>query len=119
MLLSKAWSVRALQFLRRLPSITAPPKSKILPSNVSIEEENSPGYKAEDYYPVRLGDILNKRYQILSKLGFGVFSTVWLARDTQRCDSLLYYFSFSHKDIALAGSPIDMWPLRLILAFSQ
>ena len=46
-----------------------------------VEEEQTPGYKAEDYYPASIGEVLNSRYQIVSKLGFGVNSTVWLARD--------------------------------------
>lgn len=33
------------------------------------------------YYPAHLGEILKNRYQIVGKLGFGVSSTVWFARD--------------------------------------
>ncbi|KAK6507632.1 hypothetical protein TWF481_006058 [Arthrobotrys musiformis] len=34
------------------------------------------------YHPVVLGDtLMDKRYTILRKLGYGAFSTVWLARD--------------------------------------
>ena len=33
------------------------------------------------YHPVRLGDLFNNRYSILRKLGWGHFSTVWLAWD--------------------------------------
>ncbi|PYI05449.1 kinase-like protein [Aspergillus sclerotiicarbonarius CBS 121057] len=47
----------------------------------TIEEETLPTYKAEKYYPVRLGEVLDGRYQILAKLGYGVTSTVWLGRD--------------------------------------
>ncbi|KFY31260.1 hypothetical protein V493_01268 [Pseudogymnoascus sp. VKM F-4281 (FW-2241)] len=35
----------------------------------------------EQYYPARIGDILFSRYRIVGKLGFGISSTVWLARD--------------------------------------
>jgi serine/threonine protein kinase len=31
-----------------------------------------------------IGDVLNKRYQIVDKLGYGGYSTVWLARDVQQ-----------------------------------
>ncbi|PYH37520.1 CMGC protein kinase [Aspergillus neoniger CBS 115656] len=48
---------------------------------VAIEEETLPTYNAEKYYPVRLGDILHGRYQVVAKLGYGVTSTVWLGRD--------------------------------------
>lgn len=33
------------------------------------------------YHPVRLGDLFNNRYSIIRKLGWGHFSTVWLAWD--------------------------------------
>ncbi|KAJ4253304.1 hypothetical protein NW762_010459 [Fusarium torreyae] len=46
-----------------------------------IEEEIFPDYVASRYYPVRIGEILKDRYQIVGKLGFGASSTVWLARD--------------------------------------
>lgn len=46
-----------------------------------VEEETLPGYVASRYYPTRIGEILQDRYQIVGKLGFGVTSTVWLARD--------------------------------------
>ncbi|KIX07001.1 uncharacterized protein Z518_04977 [Rhinocladiella mackenziei CBS 650.93] len=46
-----------------------------------IEEETLPKYNADHFYPVRLGDVLNDRYKILVKLGFGMTATVWLAKD--------------------------------------
>ncbi len=33
------------------------------------------------YHPVHVGDVFNKRYEVLSKLGWGYFSTVWLCID--------------------------------------
>ena len=33
------------------------------------------------YHPVAVGDVLNGRYQVQSKLGWGAFSTVWRVRD--------------------------------------
>ncbi|XP_041654541.1 SRSF protein kinase 3 [Cheilinus undulatus] len=33
------------------------------------------------YHPVQIGDTLNGRYQVVSKLGWGYFSTVWLCLD--------------------------------------
>lgn len=41
-------------------------------------------YTRGGYHPVMIGDVLNKRYQIVDKLGHGGYSTVWLARDTQQ-----------------------------------
>lgn len=33
------------------------------------------------FYPICLGDVLNERYLIEHKIGFGGFSTVWMAHD--------------------------------------
>jgi hypothetical protein len=46
-----------------------------------IEEEDLPLYKAENYYPASIGQVLESRYQIVSKLGYGTSSTVWLCRN--------------------------------------
>ncbi|KAK2771986.1 hypothetical protein FQN53_004823 [Emmonsiellopsis sp. PD_33] len=35
------------------------------------------------YHPVMIGDVLHDRYHIVDKLGFGGYSTVWLARDSR------------------------------------
>ena len=41
-------------------------------------------YRPGGFHPVNLGDTLQDgRYVIRHKLGYGGFSTVWLARDTQ------------------------------------
>ena len=45
------------------------------------EEVETPcRYKPGGYHPVHLGDIY-QRYKVIHKLGFGSYSTVWLARD--------------------------------------
>ena len=59
-----------------------------------IEEERLPGYRAEEFFPVRLGDIYQSRYRVVAKLGFGTASTVWLCRDLRlskppRCDRVI------------------------------
>ena len=44
----------------------------------------SPGwYRPGGYHPVHLGDVYCQRYKVINKLGFGTYSTVWLARDYQ------------------------------------
>ena len=48
-----------------------------------IEEETVPTYEADRFYPVRIGEVFNSRYQVLGKLGYGATSTVWLCRDLQ------------------------------------
>ncbi|TPX14840.1 uncharacterized protein E0L32_004949 [Thyridium curvatum] len=46
-----------------------------------IEEERLPFYNRDDYYPMRIGEVVNKHYQVVAKLGYGTSSTVWLCRD--------------------------------------
>ena len=49
-----------------------------------VPAEDLTRYCPGRYHPVHLGDSFNDgRYEILHKLGFGAFSTVWLARDLQ------------------------------------
>ncbi|KAG0648290.1 Serine threonine-kinase SRPK [Hyphodiscus hymeniophilus] len=57
---------------------------KILPSDVLVEEERVPGYRPEFYYPANPGEVVNNRYKILTKVGWGTASTVWLAEDLER-----------------------------------
>ncbi|KAJ3284380.1 serine/threonine protein kinase, CMGC group, partial [Borealophlyctis nickersoniae] len=48
----------------------------------SEEEEDAEDYCKGGYHPVNIGDSFNEgRYTILRKLGWGHFSTVWLAQD--------------------------------------
>jgi hypothetical protein len=55
----------------------------LLDSAEKIEEETLPWYSQERFYPVKIGEIFQSRYQVVGKLGFGAYSTVWLCRDLQ------------------------------------
>jgi len=60
----------------------------VLADDQNEEESNSEDEGIEDYvkggyHPVFRGEILNGRYVILQKLGWGHFSTVWLTRDVK------------------------------------
>ena len=68
-------------------SSSRPPR--ILPASVLVEEEQVPGYRPEFYYPANPGEVLNNRYKILTKVGWGTASTVWLAEDLKRYESLM------------------------------
>src|SRR5215471_12673337 len=39
-------------------------------------------YRPGGYHPVELGDVFENKYKVVRKLGYGSYSTVWLARDT-------------------------------------
>ncbi|TLS31416.1 hypothetical protein PpBr36_02491 [Pyricularia pennisetigena] len=54
---------------------------KILDPGVKIEEERFAYYEPNLFYPVHIGDVLNDRYQVITKLGYGSVSTLWLAKD--------------------------------------
>ncbi|RVD84802.1 uncharacterized protein DFL_006525 [Arthrobotrys flagrans] len=46
------------------------------------ENENLENYRIGGFHPVHLGDrFKNDRYEVLRKLGFGSYSTVWLSKD--------------------------------------
>lgn len=47
--------------------------------------ERLEGYRPGGYHPIIIGDYLHDRYRIVHKLGFGGYSTIWLARD-ERAD---------------------------------
>lgn len=55
------------------------------PSNLLHTQEKMNRYRPGGFHPVCLGDTFKDgRYKIYHKLGWGGFSTVWLARD-QSC----------------------------------
>ncbi|EGR29294.1 serine protein kinase, putative [Ichthyophthirius multifiliis] len=45
------------------------------------EDEGIQDYKIGGYHPVHIGEVINKRYVVIQKIGWGHFSTVWLAKD--------------------------------------
>lgn len=45
------------------------------------ESEDLENYTPGGFHPVHLGDVYDGQYRVVHKLGFGGFSTVWLARD--------------------------------------
>ena len=51
-----------------------------IPASRKLEEEIH-DVSAGRYYPLRIDEILNTKYQVVGKLGFGLGSTVWLAND--------------------------------------
>ncbi|KAK2710786.1 hypothetical protein QYM36_012085, partial [Artemia franciscana] len=62
------------------------------------EQEDSKDYCKGGYHPVNIGDVFHCRYNVLRKLGWGHFSTVWLCWDmnSKRFVALKVVKSASH-----------------------
>jgi serine/threonine-protein kinase SRPK3 len=78
--------------------------------------------KTGGYHPVAIGDVFHdKRYIILRKLGWGHFSTVWLAKDTFRNDpvalkivkSAKHYTETARDEIKLLSRVVQANPASL------
>lgn len=65
---------------RELPTDVTP---EVLPADQLLDEEGFSWYDPDKWYPVRIGDIIKSKFQVLVKLGFGSVSTVWLCRDLE------------------------------------
>ena len=50
------------------------------------------------FYPIYVGEVLNERYRVEHKVGFGGFSTVWMAHDLQ-----------DKRDVALKVMSLGEW----------
>lgn len=60
--------------------------------NLAVEEPDF--YKTGGFHPISLGDKFHHdQYTILRKLGYGQYSTVWLARDSKYVVHRLYTLS--------------------------
>ncbi|KZF19211.1 CMGC protein kinase [Xylona heveae TC161] len=57
---------------------------KTINASEIVEEEVFEEFKKGHYYPVSIGDVFDSKYQVVGKLGFGITSTIWLARDLAR-----------------------------------
>ena len=62
------------------------PKSMIIESESSdsfsdADEEDQKDYRVGGYHPVEIGEVYAEKYKVLCKMGWGQYSTVWLARN--------------------------------------
>lgn len=72
------------------PSVFPSSGFDVIDSSEKVEEEILPDYLKERYYPVHIGDVLKSQYQVITKLGFGSSSTVWLCRDLRYVRTDIY-----------------------------
>ncbi|KAE8401792.1 kinase-like domain-containing protein [Aspergillus pseudonomiae] len=74
---------------RGLADLRSPLEPRVFPTSgwdnidpsLPVEEESIPSYRPEKFYPAHLGEVFNRRYQVVGKLGYGSSATVWLSRD--------------------------------------
>ncbi|POR38204.1 Kinase domain-containing protein [Tolypocladium paradoxum] len=68
----------------RFKSTAAPssPTPESIPPDVLVDEEIVPGYDRKAFYKAHPGEVLDGRYKLKAKIGWGSSSTVWLAEDT-------------------------------------
>jgi len=53
------------------------------PYHCTVDAEPLHRYRVAGYHPVHIGDKYKEgRYEIIQKLGWGGYSTVWLAKDS-------------------------------------
>jgi hypothetical protein len=83
MLHSRASLSSALRHFSSRLTPTTDRTCRLLPANALLEEEENPDYDPKRFYPARIGETIQK-YQIISKLGWGTSSTVWLAKEINR-----------------------------------
>ncbi|QIW96655.1 hypothetical protein AMS68_002173 [Peltaster fructicola] len=57
-------------------------------------------YKPGGYHPILLGDILQDRYTILHKLGWGGYATVWAAKDQKHNVFVAIKIASAEQDVA-------------------
>jgi serine/threonine-protein kinase SRPK3 len=67
----------------RLKSALGLSSRQITGTRRAFSEESRARYCQGGYHPVRIGDVFaSGRYRVLCKLGYGIYSTVWLAFDS-------------------------------------
>lgn len=82
-------SIPRLSALLRKKPLPMPSLGPPLPPGILVDEEISPVYDSKYFYPAKPGEALAGHYQTLVKVGWGVSSTVWLARDLQGQPSII------------------------------
>jgi len=64
--------------------VPVPSQPQLMDAEVPLEEERKDDYNPKHFYPVKLGEVFAEAYQVITKLGYGGSSTVWLAKDIRR-----------------------------------
>ncbi|CCF33703.1 protein kinase [Colletotrichum higginsianum] len=81
---------------------------KLIDPSERVEEERLPFYNPKDYYPMRIGMVLEDRYQVVAKLGYGTTSTVWLCHDLI-CVARKYWALKVHVDTLTQNQELQVY----------
>ncbi|KAL4807995.1 protein kinase [Aspergillus unguis] len=92
------------------------PLSSLERANPCPVAEEPDHYETGGFHPVSLGDRFNSdQYTILRKLGYGQYSTVWLARDSK----YQRYVALKMLRADCYGGPHDIFEREILLRISQ
>lgn len=83
----------------------------------SSEDEGLPDYKIGGYHPVHVGEVFKERYVVIQKLGWGHFSTVWLAKDKKHDTyvalkvqkSAQHYIEAAYDEVEILDQVSSFW----------
>lgn len=97
-------------FFRKMADIEMGRESEY-ETDSSESEESEEEYCPGGYHPVKIGDTFcSKRYKIVSKLGFGEFSTAWKATDYNRNKEVAIKITKSRKKVReMTEDEIDIY----------
>ncbi|QDS73817.1 hypothetical protein FKW77_006137 [Venturia effusa] len=80
------------------------------PNELRIRPE---AYVKGAFYPMHVGDVIQDRYLVLQKLGYGVTATVWLVRDVHKGR----YFALKVLSSECYGAAIDIIEVEALERF--
>lgn len=56
-------------------------QSSFVDTDSGDSEEGRDAYRPGGFHPVYIGDVYANKYEVMSKIGYGRYSTVWLVKD--------------------------------------
>ena len=59
-------------------------QSDVVVTNLEDIEEGRDAYRPGGFHPVYIGDVYASKYEVMSKIGYGRYSTVWLVKDLSK-----------------------------------
>lgn len=74
-------------------AVAAPPTGDNQKPDAAVNTDSSGSHGVEEgrdeyypggFHPVYIGDVYGGKYQVLNKIGYGSYSTVWLVKDLSK-----------------------------------